>query len=180
MVRVSSYFRQCYTINGRYRTSYGVLHVCCTIYSAIYFVLYFVRSGNHFIDCFDECLNEHWTEQAPINTFNNETDQFIIMHCMESKIEVTSWQRGLFAILLWKTPWGFLWRKKLKKWIWILQPTRSNRFFQASSRCAMSSIQCDNVASIPAVVALNVNASPLKSIACAPCCCKMLTEIIET
>ena len=57
--------------------------------------------------------------------------------------------------------------------------TRSNRFFHASSRCDMSSIQCDKVASIPAVVALNVNASPLKSMAWAPCCCSMLTTTKE-
>jgi len=34
-------------------------------------------------------------------------------------------------------------------------------------------MQCDIVAMIPAVVALNVNDSPLKSTAWEPCCCKM-------
>lgn len=43
--------------------------------------------------------------------------------------------------------------------------TLSYFFFQASSLWLMSSIQCDRVAIIPAVVALNVIASPLKSIA---------------
>ena len=53
--------------------------------------------------------------------------------------------------------------------------TRSSRFFQDSSRCAISSMQCDIVARIPAVVALNVKDSPLKSMAWAPCCCRILT-----
>ena len=53
--------------------------------------------------------------------------------------------------------------------------TFSSRFFQASSRCDMSSIQCDKVERMPAVVALNVKASPLKSMACAPCCCRMFS-----
>lgn len=47
--------------------------------------------------------------------------------------------------------------------------TFSNRRFQFSSLCVSSSIQCDSVFIIPLVVALNVIASPLKSIACAPC-----------
>ena len=55
--------------------------------------------------------------------------------------------------------------------------TLSSRFFHASSRWDISSMQCDNVARIPAVVALNVNDSPLKSMACAPCCCRILTAI---
>jgi len=55
------------------------------------------------------------------------------------------------------------------------QQTRSRRFFHDSSRCDISSMQWDSVAIIPVVVALNVYASPLKSIACAPCCCSMLT-----
>ena len=42
--------------------------------------------------------------------------------------------------------------------------TFSNRFCHCSSLCLIRSIQCDSVASMPIVVALNVNASPLKSI----------------
>lgn len=42
--------------------------------------------------------------------------------------------------------------------------TLSSLFCQLSSLFTMSSIQCDRVAKIPAVVALNVIASPLKSI----------------
>ncbi len=42
--------------------------------------------------------------------------------------------------------------------------TLSSRFFQASSRCCISSMQCCSVLRIPVVVALNVSASPLKSI----------------
>lgn len=51
--------------------------------------------------------------------------------------------------------------------------TFSSFFLQASSLCDMSSIQCDRVAIIPAVVALNVKDSPLKSTEWAPCCCSM-------
>ena len=48
--------------------------------------------------------------------------------------------------------------------------TLSRRFFQASSRCDMRSIQCERVAIMPAVVALKVKASPLKSTEWPPCC----------
>lgn len=54
--------------------------------------------------------------------------------------------------------------------------TFSTRFFQASSRCAISSIQWVRVCIIPIVVALNVRASPLKSTAWPPCCCKIDAE----
>ena len=52
----------------------------------------------------------------------------------------------------------------------LFQRTLSRRFFQASSRCDMRSMQCDRVAMIPAVVALKVKASPLKSTEWPPCC----------
>ena len=53
---------------------------------------------------------------------------------------------------------------------WRFQRTLSRRFFQASSRCDMRSMQCERVAMIPAVVALKVKASPLKSTEWPPCC----------
>ena len=53
-------------------------------------------------------------------------------------------------------------------WVYLLIHTLSIFFFQNSSLCCISSIHSDKSCNMPVVVALNVNASPLKSKLMAP------------
>ena len=57
--------------------------------------------------------------------------------------------------------------------------SRSHFLLSSSSLCAISSMQCDIVATIPAVVALKVIASPLKSNVFTPCCFRASWDTVE-